>query len=549
MPRQPPSPPHLATDLADQPAELHTTSQVRTLLAETQALSARLAALHEVATAMQSSLDTATVLSTLAREARWVLDFQYCSVAEVIEGGYSERVLLSVTAPTSDAPQQRSLAEGGPVADAIRAEHALLLPQLDQQPNIPPGMASALIVPLRSRGTIIGTLNFFSTQERHYRIDDMRIAGALAAQAAVVIQNTQLFAELTSAHDELQTILESISDGVIVVLEDYTILLVNNAARAILMLPPVPMAGKRPTALLQGRRPDGRRLVTRRQLVQLRAQARSTSEDIVQLSNGRHLEWRRTPIQVARARGEMITLRDITTRVQLDELRNDMMAMLVHDLRSPLTTLLLSLDLQASPHTTDDDQHTLRERMRESARQMLRQVNTLLDLRKFDDGRLELQREPTFLDYIIITVLATFQVQARFASVALQSEIASDLPMACVDSPLITRVLENLVGNALKFTDRGGTVTVRASYHEHFITICVEDTGIGVPSAFRDTIFEKYTQASGAQKSKGSGLGLAFCKLVIEAHQGQIALRENPGGGSIFWFRLPHVPPGHIDAH
>jgi GAF domain-containing protein len=272
MPRQPPSPPHLATDLADQPAELHTTSQVRTLLAETQALSARLAALHEVATAMQSSLDTATVLSTLAREARWVLDFQYCSVAEVIEGGYSERVLLSVTAPTSDAPQQRSLAEGGPVADAIRAEHALLLPQLDQQPNIPPGMASALIVPLRSRGTIIGTLNFFSTQERHYRIDDMRIAGALAAQAAVVIQNTQLFAELTSAHDELQTILESISDGVIVVLEDYTILLVNNAARAILMLPPVPMAGKRPTALLQGRRPDGRRLVTRRQLVQLRAQ-------------------------------------------------------------------------------------------------------------------------------------------------------------------------------------------------------------------------------------------------------------------------------------
>ncbi len=512
--------------------------QVRSLLAETQAVSARLAALHEVAAAMQSSLNTSTVLRTLAREARWVLDFQFCSVTELHADTYIEQVLTQPDA--SAAATRHGTLDDGPIGKAVRAGHALLLHSLVGVGLVPPDMQSALILPLLSRGTVLGTLNFYATQAQHYGYDDLRIAGALAAQAAVVIQNTRLFQEALDARDELHAVLESISDGVFVVSTTQAILLVNQAARQMLGLQQHPLSGRSLAALGLLARANGSRLFTARHLRVLHQLPETEVQGTLQLSDGRHLEWHRTPIQNSSASaGYVISLRDVTARVQLDTLRDDMIAMLVHDLRTPLTTMLLGLDLLNEPSIPLEAHAELHDNIRLGAQQMLRQVNVLLDLRKLEAGRLTLFPEPIHLAALVTNTLGKFKLQATTSKVLLCSEVAENLPFVLLDDELIARVLENLIGNALKFTPAQGQIIVRATRDTRLLTLEVCDSGEGVPAELSERIFEKHMQGAGNNQRKGVGLGLAFCKLVVEAHQGQIGVRTNPGGGSIFWFRIP----------
>ncbi|GAB4170120.1 MAG: hypothetical protein Fur005_31680 [Roseiflexaceae bacterium] len=524
------------------PTSEPSTSQIRSLLAETQALSARLAALHEIATSMQSNLEPAAVFDTLAREARWVLDFQYCSLAEVTPEGYIERVLTPMPHGGIE-PIARRLHSGDPISDAIQAGHAILISSLAEYHCYPAGMQSGLILTLRSHGEIIGTLNFFALQPNHYRIDDLRIAGALAAQAAVVLQNTRLFAEVTEARDELHTMLESISDGVIVIASDKTVLLINRAARLLLGLPFLDDMQPSLAQIARHAQSSGKRLFNSRNLADLRTQFEQHSQGQIRFSDGRSIEWRSTAItgSTNKQAGYVVSIHDITARVQLDELRNDMIAMLVHDLRTPLTTMLLSIDMQSLPNLLPEEYNEMRERTRQGALQMLRQVNTLLDLRKLEAGRLELVRKPTDIAMLFQTVINGFQVSANFAKIRLEVAIPSDAPLIMIDSDLISRVLENLIGNAIKFTDAGGTITLSSSYDDRMVILNIEDTGIGIPAEMHDRIFEKFTQVAGKQQRKGTGLGLAFCKLVAEAHHGQIGVRENPKGGSIFWIKLPRI--------
>lgn len=122
----------------------------------------------------------------------------------------------------------------------------------------------------------------------------------------------------------------------------------------------------------------------------------------------------------------------------------------------------------------------------------------------------------------------------------------TELPSFTGDAILLERVLEHLIGNALKFSSEGSVVGVGACLlpePEPWLELYVRDTGYGVAPELRQLIFEKYGQASNPKARRGTGLGLAFCKLAMEAHGGRIGLRETPGGGSTFWLRLPlNVP-------
>ena len=129
-------------------------------------------------------------------------------------------------------------------------------------------------------------------------------------------------------------------------------------------------------------------------------------------------------------------------------------------------------------------------------------------------------------------------------------DIAPDLPLVEVDVSLIVRVLENLAGNAHKFTQAGWrdhNWRAPERMQAGFVEVFVRDTGVGVPAALREHIFEKYGQVSGEHTRRGTGLGLYFCKLAIESHGGMIGVRVAPGSGSVFWFTLPIVS-GLIDA-
>ena len=111
------------------------------------------------------------------------------------------------------------------------------------------------------------------------------------------------------------------------------------------------------------------------------------------------------------------------------------------------------------------------------------------------------------------------------------------------DAPLIRRVLNNLLGNALKFTPDGGSIVIRISLEGGLAHIEVSDTGPGIPSEMHERIFEKFGQVEGEKAALGTGLGLTFCRLAVEAHGGRIGVRSELGKGSIFWFELPLAAP------
>jgi signal transduction histidine kinase len=167
---------------------------------------------------------------------------------------------------------------------------------------------------------------------------------------------------------------------------------------------------------------------------------------------------------------------------------------------------------------------------------------------RMEAGKMDLVLNPVNVGTLIINSIAELQPLASEYKVALRSEIAAELPKVFADQSKISRVLNNLIDNALKFTPSGGEIVVAAgSNNQAEVNIRVSDTGPGVPADYRDKIFERFTTVPGQRsRRRGSGLGLTFCKMAVEAHGGRMWYEEHSGqaGGSVFVFTLPvHAQP------
>ncbi|MBI5477416.1 MAG: GAF domain-containing sensor histidine kinase [Deltaproteobacteria bacterium] len=233
--------------------------------------------------------------------------------------------------------------------------------------------------------------------------------------------------------------------------------------------------------------------------------------------------------------------------------RDELSAMMVHDLRNPVTLLSLTLEVleRARAGGGETAARALQE-ARASCEELLGLIDGILSVQKADSGRLELSLADLTARNVLPTVASRMHVLAAARRVELSCEVASDAPTARADVGLITRVLENLVSNALKFTPAGGRVVVSAELAPRWVLearlpsasagllLSVLDTGPGVPAADRDRIFEKYAIVHGQRVGRFStGLGLAFSKRAVVAHGGAVWVEPGSGGGSAFRVVLP----------
>jgi signal transduction histidine kinase len=177
---------------------------------------------------------------------------------------------------------------------------------------------------------------------------------------------------------------------------------------------------------------------------------------------------------------------------------------------------------------------------------MLTLVNSLLEISQMEAGRMPLERAPAPFTPLTRGVVSSMSPLAAERDVTVHVELPPDLPMVEIDNEKVGRVLTNLLDNALKFTPAGGQVTLRAENQQvdggDFLLCSVSDSGRGIPKEFQERIFDRFAQVHGLAipyESRGSGLGLAFCKLAIEAHNGRIWVESEPGKGSTFYFTLP----------
>lgn len=225
---------------------------------------------------------------------------------------------------------------------------------------------------------------------------------------------------------------------------------------------------------------------------------------------------------------------------EVDKMKSDFYALMSHELRTPLTSIKegTNLFLEGRGGEVTEKQKRLLSIIVEESDRLIRLVNSVLDLSKLESGMAPFHFSQTDLPPLIARVVGEVGPLAESKRIAIDQEVGG-LPALSLDAERILQVLRNLMGNALKFTPRGGTVVVKALYHDEKVTVAISDTGPGIPDEHVEQIFDKFRQVPGRGSHHGTGLGLAIVKHIVQAHGGSIWVTSNAGRGSTFTFQLP----------
>ncbi len=416
-----------------------------------------------------------------------------------------------------------------------------------------PEARSFIAAPFSREMTASHGLLVVSDQPYAFDDDDRALIGPLVDVIALVMRNAELFEKVQLNERRLEALIQSSRDGIVMLGLDRRVLVVNQRALEYLgltSLTPADWIGRQVEEVF---RPLWREAphvvrVLMKELRRVREGDESAAEGEYEIG-GRTLVWANIPVVDAEgeAMGRLVVLRDVTPIRQAERLREDLIHTMVHDLRNPLTAVRGSMQLlmRRSEGWNRSDKQLLDLAYQGSAR-MLELVNAILDVGRLESGRMPLNPERVALDSLVADVLALQEPLAIQREVRLRHSLPVDLPPVWVDATLIARVLQNLVGNALKFTPAGGEVEVSARLlDEGRIEVRVRDTGPGIPPDLKARLFGKFV--TGNVEGQGSGLGLAFCKLALEAHGQSIRVESELGKGSTFIFTLPLAEKARSD--
>lgn len=235
----------------------------------------------------------------------------------------------------------------------------------------------------------------------------------------------------------------------------------------------------------------------------------------------------------------VLVLRNITAEKELDQLKDDFLQSLTHDLRSPMTAIrgYLQVLSEEMAGPINAEQKKMLHIMENASTKLLHIVSNLLDTAKMSAGKLKLNLAECNLRQIVPNTVELFHTEAAKKKITLTLDMPDTMSPIKLDPSLLERVIINLIGNAIKFTPEGGFVTVKFAELSDRIQGQVTDTGAGFPAEFMGRIFKKFEQVSGTRG--GTGLGLAICKFIVDAHYGEISVRCKQGEGTTFTFNFP----------
>jgi signal transduction histidine kinase len=237
--------------------------------------------------------------------------------------------------------------------------------------------------------------------------------------------------------------------------------------------------------------------------------------------------------------GFILVLQDVTYLRDQDARREQLIATLSHELRTPLTSLRMAVDLLVRGDTPKDERASVLAAAADDVARLEDVTRRLLDVSKSRAMSIALERQHVHLDDVIERCARIFGLQARERGVVIKTAVGDGDLRVAGDATKITWALSNLIANALRYSPRGGVVTLAAETDNGTVRVSVADTGPGIPPAARERIFERFVQSTDAGEPGAAGLGLAIVRDIVQAHGGRIFLDSEVGRGSRFTFELP----------
>jgi PAS domain S-box-containing protein len=422
------------------------------------------------------------------------------------------------------------------------------------------GIAALAFVPLTSLGLVIGKFMVYYPVPTTPSDDDVRLAGVIAAQVAFAIERTRAEARARTSAERLQFALDAAAMGT----WDWD--LTTNAVTwsdnlaAIHGLPTGTFDGTfasyereihpddRPRVLasIQRALADGVPHELEYRIVAPDGTVRwCEGKGRVELDGGRPV--RMTGVCMMVTRRKEAELARLSAAEEASRLKDEFLATLSHELRTPLNAIVGWAQMLQRGELGQADIGRAIDVIGRNARLQTRLIDDILDVSRIITGKLEIEPEPMSLAQVLDAVVAGIALAADSKGVRLDRDVAADLPLVHGDSKRLHQVFSNVLSNAVKFTPRGGTITVGARTDADGVMVTVQDTGVGIAAEFLPYVFDRFRQGDSRPNRaySGLGLGLAIAQHLVQQHGGQIdAASDGPGRGTTIAIRLPATPLG-----
>jgi signal transduction histidine kinase/HAMP domain-containing protein len=517
-------------------------------------------AFEQMRVSLQARLEEGDQLLRVSQGVASSLEMQD-SVQPVLEaiqsiGANSVRVVLSPAILPETFFELPSRFSAGPageqyahlddqVLDLAHTQERIVIPnlsrsrELDLDPSKPQPLA-LLAVALRRENRYYGVVWAGFEQPRMLTDSNVRFVTTLAGQAALAVANAHLYLNVEASRRQMEAILNSTPDPVLVTDHRNRLVLANRSAIKAL-----------------GIEKTDNSIVQTEKVVKLRAlldllqdtSTRDQSAEVVLADERTYLATASSVVVDGRQIARVCIMRDVTHFKELDTLKSEFVATVSHDLRSPLTLMRGYATMLEMVGQLNEQQQGYVHKMIAGVDNMARLVNNLLDLGRIEIG-VGLEVENVGVVGIMERVTNTLQTLAADKQIALNVEIPRDLPQAVeADGALLYQAVYNLVENAIKYTPAHGKVGLKAAIKPGYLVFEVADSGIGIPPDDQPRLFEKFYRAKQreAREQPGSGLGLAIVRSIAERHSGRVWVESELGRGSTFRLQIPLVQSGETE--
>lgn len=500
-----------------------------------------MSALIDNAVALNSSLQLEEVLKLLMEQTTQALEVEVAALGFIVNEG-KEIEFRTAWGENSQLIEQVHLTVGKGVAGTVAATGKSVisgpsdLKEIDQYPGY--SVYSLAAAPVRANEQIIGVLLAMNPKNGEFDPDTLTILNAICSVAGTAIRNAQNFEQLQASQERYAELFDDHIDPILITDFNGKIIEANRQASTILSQNRNDLANLKIDQIITL---NEEKLGKNFELVKPNITVTLDSE--IQTANNRKIPAEVTARQVNFSGVKSIQwlLRDISERIDLDALRNDLIAMVYHDLRSPLANVTASLDILSSLTPPDRDETTvslLNIAMRSSDR-IQRLLNSLLDVYRLEAGQSIANKKEVDPVSLVHEVVDIIRPALDTKNQSLTENIQDGISEIWVDSDMIRRVLVNLLENASKFSPQDAKIEIGASNDIGMTLFWVKDNGPGIPPDEKEAIFEKFSRLKVTNTTKGLGLGLTFCRLAVNGHGGKIWVESTLGEGSTFYFTLP----------